>query len=317
MLSRMADSLYWMARYLERAEHTSRMLAVELESTVERTTDDAEASWARVTAALLTEPFAGTHDAFPVTSTLAFGQHTKSSLATSLRLARDNARQVRQQLSTEVWEKLNGLYLRLQHTTAEDIWVHQPSLFFRRTMDDLYVLGGLLFTTLRHGEGWFFLELGRYIERAQLVSRLLDIHFGVVAPGYDKPPPDPKYLDWLVLLKFCLAFEPYCREHTASIKPELIAEMLLFDAEFPHSVRFSIDRVCEALENVAPGAPPARRARAERLAGRLKAAVDFGRIDEFTADSIDTFLVNVSRQCENIHQAVYASYIAYDVEAVL
>lgn len=317
MLSRVADSLYWMARYLERAEHTARMLAVELESTVERQADDAESSWERVTAALLPEPFAGPHDAFRVTARLAFDPANKASLASSLRLARDNARQVRQQLSTEVWENLNRLYLRLQHTTADSIWVHQPSLFFRRVMDDLYMLGGLMFTTLRHGEGWHFLELGRHIERAQLVSRLLDIHFGVVAPGYDKPPPDPKYLDWLTLLKFCLAFEPYCREHTASIKPELIAEMLLFDAEFPHSVRFSIDRVCEALENVAPGAPPARRSKAERLAGRLKAAVDFGRIDEFTADSIDSFLVNISRQCEDIHEAVYAAYVAYDVEAVL
>lgn len=317
MLSRMADSLYWMARYLERAEHTARMLAVELESTVERTPDDAEASWERVTAALSPEPFTGPHEAFPVTSALAFDLTRESSLATSLRLARDNARQVRQQLSTEVWEHLNRLYLRIQRTTADTIWVHQPSSFFRGVMDDLYMLGGLLFTTLRHGEGWYFIELGRHIERAQLVSRLLDIHFGIAAPGYDKPPPDPKYLDWLVLLKFCLAFEPYCREHTASIKPNRIAELLLFDAEFPHSVRFSVDRVCEALRCVAPGAPPARRAKCERLAGRLKAAVDFGQIDEFTAGSIDAFLVNISRQCEDIHEAVYAAYIAYDVEAVL
>jgi uncharacterized alpha-E superfamily protein len=149
------------------------------------------------------------------------------------------------------------------------------------------------------------------------VSRLIDIHFGIVAPGYSQPPPPPKYFDWLVLLKFCTAFEPYCKEYTAALNPEKIAQFLLFDSEFPHSVRYSVDRVVEALGCVAPGAPPARRAACERLAGRLKASVDFGQIDELTGGSIDTFLVNITRQCEQIHNAVYAAYIAYDAEAVL
>ena len=121
-----------------------------------------------------------------------------------------------------------------------------------------------------------------------------------------------------MLLKFCTAFEPYCREHTAAIRPERIAEFLLFDAEFPHSVRFSVDRICEALGQCrARRAARAPRAGCERLAGRLKAAVDFGQIDELTGGTVDTFLVNVSRQCEQIHDAVYAAYIAYDAEAVL
>jgi uncharacterized alpha-E superfamily protein len=317
MLSRVADNLYWMARYLERAEHTARLLAVKLETMVEQTPEDSEASWARVIAALLPEPLEEKRDVYTITNALAFDRVNVSSLAGSLRLARDNARHVRQQLSTEVWENLNRLYLRYQTTSIDGIWVRQPASFFRATMDDLYMLGGLTYTTLRHGEGWYFLELGRYIERAQLVSRLLDIHFGVIAPGYAEPPPEPKYFDWLVLLKFCTAFEPYCREHTAAIKPERIAEFLLFDAEFPHSVRFSVDRMRDALANVAPGAPPARRALAERLAGRLKAAVDFGQMDELTGAPIDSFLVNISRQCEQIHEAVYAAYIGYDAEAVL
>ena len=101
------------------------------------------------------------------------------------------------------------------------------------------------------------------------------------------------------------------------MKPEQIAQFLLFDSEFPHSVRFSVDRVVEALSHVAPGASPGRRAACERLAGRLKASVDFGQIDEMTGGSVDSFLVNVARQCEQIHEAVYASYIAYDAEAVL
>ena len=127
----------------------------------------------------------------------------------------------------------------------------------------------------------------------------------------------PKYFDWLVLLKFCTAFEPYTKHYTASIRPQKIAEFLLFDAEFPHSICFSVDRMTEALARVAPGAPPARRAAVERLAGRLKAAVDFGQIDELMSGGVAAFLADITRQCEQIHEALYASYITYGAETVL
>lgn len=316
MLSRVADSLYWMGRYIERAEHTCRLLAVRLESMVEQSRDDSDRAWARVAAALSAEEFAvEAHDAFAITGALSLARQNPSSLLNSLRHARDNARQVREQLSTEVWEHLNRLYLRLQPVAIESIWVHQPARLFRETLEDLYLLDGVIYTTLRHGEGWYFLELGRYTERAQLVSRLLDIHFG--AQSHPELAPPPKYLDWLVLLKYCTAFEPYCKEHTAAIRPERIAEFLLFDPEFPHSVKFAVDRMHDSLARVAPGAPPARRALCERLAGRLKAAVDFGQIDELIGGSLDAFLVEITHQCEQIHGAVYAAYIAYGAETVL
>jgi uncharacterized alpha-E superfamily protein len=313
MLSRVADSLYWMGRYVERAEHTSRLLAVRLESMIEQSKDDADRSWARVAAALSAEEFAVEASDSGVTGALTLARYNPSSLVNSLRLARDNARQVREQLSTEIWEHLNRLYLRLQPVTVESIWVHQPARLFRETLEDLYLLDGVVFTTLRHGEGWYFLELGRYTERAQLVSRLLDIHFGA-RPEMTK---SLKYSDWLALLKYCTAFEPYCKEHTAAIRPERIADFLLFDSEFPHSVKFAVDRMRDALAHVAPGASPARRATCERLAGRLKAAVDFGQIDELIGGTIDAFLIEISRQCEQIHEAVYAAYIAYGAETVL
>jgi uncharacterized alpha-E superfamily protein len=316
MLARVADSLYWMGRYIERAEHTARLIAVKLESMIEQSPEEADASWHRVVAALTGEE-APSNDAFEVTKALAFDRTNPSSLISSLHSARDNARQVREQLSTEVWEHLNKLYLSTQSWTIEAVWVHQPAAYFRQTLEDIFTLGGVVYSTLRHGEGWRFLELGRHIERAQLISRLLDIHFGVLAPGYTNPPPPPKYFDWLVLLKFCVAFEPYCKEYTAALSPEKIAQFLLFDAEFPHSVRFSVDQIVAALAHVALGAPPSRRAACERLAGRLKASVDFGQIDELTGGSIDSFLVNITEQCEQIHDAVYAAYIAYDAETVL
>jgi len=315
MLSRVADSLYWMSRYLERAEHSARLLAVKLESTVEQSREDAEASWRRVVAALAAEGRAPIEpDYFAVTHELAFERLNEASLLASLSFARDNARQVREQLSVEVWENLNRLFLKLQPLAQDAGWSRNPARLFREILQDMHTLGGVTNSTLSHGEGWYFLELGRHIERAQLVCRLLDLHFGEARAVV---PEAPKYADWLVLLKYCTAFEPYCKAHTVAISPEKIAEFLLFDPEFPHSVRFSIDRACEALVHVAPGAPPGRRAAVERLAGRLRASADFTEIDELMAGSIARYLADIADQCEQIHEAVYEAYITYGAETVL
>ena len=185
MLSRVADSLYWMSRYVERAEHTARVMAVKLESMVEQQPEDARASWARVVEALQ-----DTHwddlpqDAPAITKRLVFDRENESSLLASLSFARDNARQVREALSNEVWGNLNRLYLHLSGVQADAIWVHSPAILFRDVLDEMQGLEGVTYSTLSHGEGWYFLELGKYIERVQLLGRMLDVHFrqGGVAP---------------------------------------------------------------------------------------------------------------------------------------
>src|ERR1700690_4032126 len=244
MLSRVADSLYWMSRYIERAEHTARLIAVKLDSMVEQTPEDAAASWARVIESLTGDKTPPQNlDAFAITKRLAFSRDNDTSLITSLALARDNARQVREALSNEVWENLNRLYLRLSPVTMDSIWVHSPARLFREALEEMHALEGVTYSTLSHGEGWYFLELGRHIERVQLIGRLLDAHFRAASDAVR----GPKYFDWLVLLKFCTAWEPYTKQYTASIRPQKIAEFLLFDAEFPHSLCFSVDRITEPL----------------------------------------------------------------------
>lgn len=314
MLSRVADSLYWMSRYTERAEHTARLIAVKLESMVEQTPEDAAASWARVIEALTGEKTMPSHqDAFAITRRLAFDRENETSLINSLALARDNARQVREALSNEVWEHLNRLYLRLSPVTMDSIWVHTPARLFREALEEMHALEGVTYSTLSHGEGWYFLELGRHIERVQQLGRLLDLHFSAAQNSEN----GPKYFDWLVLLKFCTAWEPYTKRYTASVRPQNIAEFLLFDAEFPHSICFSVDRMTDALARVAPGAPPARRAAVERLAGRLKAAVDFGQVDDLMNGGLAAFIADITKQCEQIHKVLYSSYITYGAETVL
>jgi uncharacterized alpha-E superfamily protein len=184
---------------------------------------------------------------------------------------------------------------------------------FREALEEMHALEGVTYSTLSHGEGWYFLELGRHIERVQLLGRLLDMHFASRRRRRAEP---PKYFDWLVLLKFCTAFEPYYKALHRLDPAQKIAEFLLFDSEFPHSVAFR-STACRGAGAVAPGAPPARRAAVERLAGRLKAAVDFGQIDELMSGGDRRLPRRHHRQCEQIHEALYASYITYGAETVL
>ena len=175
---------------------------------------------------------------------------------------------------------------------------------------------GITNSTMRHGEGFDFIELGTYIERAQLVARLLDVY--VSPPQEDGPKfAAPGYFDWISLLKQCTGFEAYCKVYTAQISPRKIAEFLIFDPEFPHSIRFAVDKVQSALEQIAPGAPQTRRAACARMAGRLKAFVDFGSMDEIVAGGIQPFLASILKQCEAIHDSVYKTYISYGLEDVV
>src|ERR1700733_3369456 len=167
MLSRVADSLYWMSRYIGRAEHTARLIAVKLDSMVEQTPEDAAASWARVIAALTGEKVMPLQqmDAFAITRSLAFDRDNDNSLIAALGFARDNARQVREALSNEVWENLNRLYLRMAPVTMDSIWVHTPARLFREALEDMHALEGVTYSALSPGEGWDFLELGGEIGR--------------------------------------------------------------------------------------------------------------------------------------------------------
>src|SRR5262245_55742732 len=127
MLSRVADNLYWMSRYLERAEHTSRMIAVKLEAMVEQSKEESETTWQRVIAALSGEKsISPSGDPFDITNALAFDRVNSASLISSLRFARDNGRQVRELISTELWNHLNQLYLRLQPVNMRSVWTDQP-----------------------------------------------------------------------------------------------------------------------------------------------------------------------------------------------
>lgn len=318
MLSRVADSLYWMSRYLERAEHTARVLAVGVTQTLDHNPEDARARWMRLYEALNAGPLpAGTADGFALSQALTLNTQAPNSIVNCILLARENARQVREQISSEMWEELNQLYLRVRAASSQTAWQGESIDFYQAVKQGSHLFQGITDATMSHGEGWFFIQVGRYLERAGATARLLDAYFLPFLYTNSDQPMLLEFNDWVALLKCGTAFEAYCKVYTADVQPSRVAEYLLLDAELPRSVRFSADRVQRALQSIAQTKGSRGAGRAERLAGRLRAALDYGQIDEIMADDMHAYLDNVRRQCADIHSAIYQTYVAYSVETAL
>ena len=239
MLSRVADNLYWMARYLERAQHTARLLDVTLDLVPDRSAGAVTRSWEKLFASLhLTIPEGLPLKGRPITQMLALDAESDPSIVHHIASARDNARQVRELISSEMWEQINRLYLDLQKASMDRVWA-APHEFFHAVKQGAHLFQGITDSTMDRGEGWHFIQLGQYIERAGNVAGLLSAHLADEAAGEALPHASDLYLEWLGLLRSCTAFEAYCKVYSADLRFEEIAEFLLLNDSFPFSINFA------------------------------------------------------------------------------
>jgi len=317
MLSRVADSLYWMSRYLERAEHTARLIEVDLQLRLDQSPETSAGRWLRLLDALQTPaPQDTTIDAGSITNLLTLGRSNPSSILSCVSAARENLRQVREQCSSEMWEQLNRLYLQASNTSKTESWLLNSHIFFRAVQEGAHLFQGVTDSTISHGEGWQYIQLGRYVERIDTLARLIGTHFVILTHPPDQPIETEEYLEWVGLLKSCAAFEAYCKTYTAELRPLRVAEFLLLNREFPHSVRFSVDMVQAALARI--GEMTERKAEQPvRLAGRLQATLSFSQIDEILAAGASAYVDSVRWQCAQAHSAIHQVYFDYSVESAL
>ncbi|MDZ4670522.1 MAG: alpha-E domain-containing protein [Phototrophicales bacterium] len=317
MLSRVADSLYWMSRYLERAEHTARLLDVHSILMLERvgkTQDDKR--WARILEALRVPLTPESADYDTYINNMTFDNTNAFSVVSCIRLARENARQVRERISTEMWSELNQLYLFVRDGIP-DISQGQLNDFFTQVKNGIHTIQGITDSTLSHNEGWHFIRLGRSLERAISVSAILDVQYADFTQFDKGVATVDEYFEWLALLKSCTAFEAYTKVYSADVRPDRIAEFLLLNEEFPHSVRFCADNLQKALIAIATATNTSRNSRVHRLAGRLHAALNFDQIDEIISSGLHEYLHDIQIQCASIHKLVYETFIAYPVDSAL
>ncbi|HWS88049.1 MAG TPA: alpha-E domain-containing protein [Pyrinomonadaceae bacterium] len=319
MLSRVADSLYWTSRYLERAEHTARLIDIGLNLMLDQSEAAVQRRWGRLLDGMHAPPLlTGTSDAYHITEAMTFDMSNETSIVACIAAARENLRQVREQISSEMWEQLNRLFLQVKETRLDEIWRVTTHEFFRSVKEGSHLFQGITDATMNHGEGWQFIQVGRYIERAAATSTLLDVYTNDLMMRNDSADaPQRDYLDWVGLLKACTAFEAYCKVYTADLRPERVVEFLLLNPDCPRSVRFAAEAIQASFQSIAEATGTRKSGRVNRLAGRLRATLSFGQIDEILDTGLRTYLNDVRRQCAQIHEAVLQTYVAYPVESAL
>jgi uncharacterized alpha-E superfamily protein len=316
MLSRVADSLYWMSRYLERAEHIARVVNVNLNVTLDRAPADAARHWGRLLTALPAPPpwLAAMPSESLERSTVDLAN--RESIAACVGVARENARQVREEISSEMWEEINRLYLNVRTSrVSEREWTAGTHEFLTATIGGVHLFQGVTDATMTHGEGWHFMELGRYIERTSATAALLEVQFRECAWSDDQDFGVSEYVEWVGLLKSCCGFEAYCRHYTADVRARRIAEFLVLNGDFPRSLHFAVGRIQASLKALA-ALSGRTNGRAERLAGRLQASLDYGQVDEIIGE-LPAFLAGILRQATQINAAVYQQYVAYPIDTAL
>ncbi|MFY9744662.1 MAG: alpha-E domain-containing protein [Acidobacteriaceae bacterium] len=330
MLSRVADSLYWTARYLERAEHTARLIDINMGLMLDRSRVSAERRWQRVLSAAGSAQGLGWNDdaegmggepgrwvgVTALVHALCFDTTKHASITACIFAARENARQIRDEISTEQWQRLNGLFHEISRLRTASPSERNLGEFLPTIIDGIHLFQGVTDTTLSHGEGWHVLRVGRYLERAWSITTLLDVYEREVFLGEDSDDAG-EYLEWVGLLRVCTAFEAFCRVHTADLTHERILAFLLLDQDFPHSVRYAVDALHNALEAIQGHTRTQHGGELMRVAGRLKATLGFAQIGEILAHDPVQYLRRILEQCREIHDLIYAVYIQYSVETAL
>jgi uncharacterized alpha-E superfamily protein len=317
LLSRVADSLYWVGRYLERAEHTARLMDVRLDLGIGRQTSGVWDFGLLYDSLRLSTDRPLPETPAALVRALIFDMANHDSVVACVTAARENMLQVRESISSEMWEQVNALYLRVRQVATDGGWAVRPHYVSRLVIEGVHLFQGITDATLSHGEGWQCLRAGRFLERAGATAALLKPHFtdetipsrGLIGHA--------DHIEWVGLLRSCSGFEAYCREYTADVRPDRIAEFLLLNAEFPRSVRFAAARLESALRALGSYTGRGGGGRAERLAGRLHASLDYGQVDEILSDDPRGYLDGIRRQCVLVHAAFHQTYVAYAIESAL
>jgi uncharacterized alpha-E superfamily protein len=293
MLSRTADSLFWMSRYTERAENTARLLDVNTQmSLLPQTLEQAQMGWkSMLSISELEEQYDAVHqgyDARQVLHFMACDALNSASIISSLRAARENARAVRGSLTTEVWETVNTTWLEAQKLLEQGLLERDPSQFFEWVKFRSHLMRGVTVGTMLRDEALFFIRMGTFLERADNTARLLDVKFYALLEGAEEDgevgPRD--FYHWTALLRSVSGFEVYRKTYRDVITPERVAELLMLRPEMPRSLLACLTEVEENLKQVANTSATATI----REVGKLKAELAFCTIEEIFEMGLHAYL---------------------------
>ena len=295
MLSRTADHLFWMSRYMERAENTARMLDVNYQTALlPQSTAVSELGWrGLLSISELSGDFARRYGEVTAKSVMDYmvrDERNPSSIFSCLRAARENARAVRGALTTEVWETTNQTWLEFNRLLRENTFERDPSGLFEWVKFRSHLSRGVQVGTMLQDESLHFVRIGTFLERADNTARLLDVKFHAVESDFygaaDARDQEYDFYHWSAILRSVSGFEVYRKVYRNVIQPEKVAELLILRQDMPRSLAACTQEVVANLKLVAPDAT----SETLRRAGRLHADLEFGRIDEILSTGLHAYL---------------------------
>jgi uncharacterized alpha-E superfamily protein len=319
VLSRIAESLYWMSRYLERVDDTARIIDINRRHLVEA--EDAipeDRQWQ----ALLRivdgdETFAERTGGAPITATRAIQfmvqeRTNPGSLYSSLRLARENARVVRDRISRPMWETINELWLDVQRQLHQRLPPERAPNFLAAVRKEVARFHGYTVGSMMRGEAFGVYLLGTCLERADMSARILDVKYHLLLPDPSMVGSALDYYQWAALLKSLSGFEAYRRKHHSAVRPLDVAEFIILDREFPRSLRFCVERMLQALGQLGPTSADA--ASLQRMQG-LRGQLDAHDAAAILAYGLHEFLVEFLDGISAVNAALQTEYFEAHIEA--
>jgi uncharacterized alpha-E superfamily protein len=312
MLSRVAESIYWMSRYVERAENVARFISVNLNLSLDMPGEAGQQWWPLVVITGDQAEFqerVGTTTKETVVQFLTFDTDNSNSILSCLRSARENARSVREIISAEMWEHINKFYLMVRDGgTLEDV-LDNPYEFYDRVNVSGQQFLGVTDATMTHGEAWHFCQLGRMMERADKTSRILDVKYFILLPKVTDVGTPYDDIQWLALLRSASALEMYRQRH-GRISPVNVVKFLVLDKEFPRAVLHCLTRANESLHHISGTVTGGFSNLAEQRLGQLWAELAYTQAEEAIAGGLHEFIDDFQKRLNLVGDAVFESFFA-------
>lgn len=315
MLSRVADSIYWLNRYVERAENVARFVEVNLNLLLDSPAGTKQ-QWEPIIVTtgdlpLFRERY-GEATAENVIQFLTFDPAYPNSIVSCLRIARENARSVREIISSEMWHQVNAFYLMVTEV-AQTRSLHDLSAvlrFFEEVKLSSHQFMGVMNATMTHNEGWHFGQIGRFLERADKTARILDVKYFILLPSIKDVGSTLDELQWMALLKSASAYEMYRKQGLHRLSPHSIAEFLVLERDFPRSVRFCLLQAERSLHQITGTPIGTWRTPVERTLGRLRSDLDYLTIDDIIATGLHETLDDLQRRMNDVGEKVFETFVA-------
>ncbi len=310
MLSRVANSIYWMCRYIERAENVARFISVNLNLLLDMPSEKGK-HWEPLVLITgdqqLFEKKYPNYDQEAVIRFLTFDREYPNSILSCLVAARENGRSIREIISSEMWEHLNTFYLELADSQSLTMALEDPHRFFKIIQMRSHLFTGLMDSTMSHGEAWNFARIGMMLERADKTSRILDVKYFMLLPQADMVNSPIDNIQWTAVLKSASAFEMFRKAHH-HITPRKVAGFLIFDSHFPRSIHHCVSKAQVCLYRITGSPPGSATNAAEKRLGRLKADLEYTDIDEVIDQGLHEYLDGLQTRLNQVDAAIGATF---------